>query len=151
MIKKVITLVALGCMLSGCSTMQDASLSEKSYSYWITVTPAEEGHYDVGWRLLENEGEEGEDILSSPVITIAAGQEGLVQITGDQDFVKFRALVREGDSTIDVDTSVRVMSEGKVVLNHSETETMSKKDGGTVRFGFIKSSGTIPLTDIEGK
>jgi len=161
--KYAIALITICCMLFGCSSMQRSTMNKKDYYVDISValyeedmstplttddseTPSTANQYSVKCTFVERKGEENRAMLS-PRLTVLAGKKFFAlsgyPITegGSQSRYKVSGLVTEAGEKINVSIDVYAEIEGHVVIDQSQTNVLSRADGGSIRIGPFGPGG----------
>lgn len=126
-----IVALALGVLIcAGCATTQ------RSYKTDMRITPGGIPHeYIVEYKITKIfknlsgvSKEEGENILSSPKLTVTAGREGQVKVcdSAEQNGVICTALVKENAEGIEAVGSIIVKEKGQEILSSSQNIIIKK-------------------------
>lgn len=120
--KKRLAMIA-GLVLSAFLTAQAGYRTE------TTILPGPEAHqFVVKFKIIDVDKEGKTDVLSTPQITVKAGQEGKVTVGDEKEEngVFCTVLVKEIENGVEALTTVIVKEKGKEVLSTSQTVTMKK-------------------------
>jgi len=115
--KRTIALIVAGILIcAGCAA------TPKSYRTSSTVVPATQEHeYAVKFEVVTI-GKEGEEsMLTSPTLTLKAGQKAETSIASEGDGVFCTALVTERDNETTALTEVKISINGREVFSNAQT------------------------------
>ena len=117
-----LAVVLAAAMVAGCATTQ------KSYQTRITVAPAGQQRYTVGMTIQATAENGEQDVLSTPKITVPAGEEGRIKVGDEKEEngVFCTVLVEEKANGLETRTTVIVKEDGKTMLNTSQTTLVEK-------------------------
>jgi type II secretory pathway component GspD/PulD (secretin) len=117
-----LAIVLAAIMVAGCATTQ------KSYQTTTTVSPAGPQQYTVGMTI-QATGEDGkQDVLSTPKITVPAGEEGRITVGDEKEEngVFCTVLVEEKANGLETLTTVIVKEDGRTMLNTSQKTLVNR-------------------------
>jgi hypothetical protein len=120
--KKVMMAVAV-LILGACMT------AEAGYRTETTVAPGTEAHqYVVHFKITDVAKDGKTDVLSTPKVTVKAGQEGKITVADEkeQNGVFCTAHVKESEGGIEAVTTVVVKEKGIEKLNTTQSVTLKK-------------------------
>ena len=112
-----------GLILGACLT------AEAGYKTETTVTPGTKANEYVVQITISTVAKDGTaEVLSTPKITVKAGQEGKLTVADEkeQDGVFCTALVKEVNGSLQADTTVVVKEKGAEKLNTTQSVTLKK-------------------------
>jgi hypothetical protein len=120
----ILTIAIATIMVTGCAPRPAA----KSYETTVTVKPVSNQRYAVDVSIVAT-GEDGkQDILSTPGITLAPGEEGQVNVPSDKEGngLFCTMLIIEKQGKVEALTTVVINEDGIEVLNNSQKTVIKR-------------------------
>ncbi len=114
--------VLAAIMVAGCATTQT------SYRTTTTVSPAGPKQYTVCMTIQATAEDGQQDMLSTPKITVPAGEEGQIKVGDEKEEngVFCTVLVEEKANGLETLTTVIVKEDGRTMLNTSQKTLVNR-------------------------
>ena len=117
-----LAVVLAAVMVAGCATTQ------KAYQTTTTVSPAGKQRYTVGITIQATAENGEQDVLSTPTITVPAGEEGKITVGDEKEEngVFCTVLVEEKENRLEALTTILVKEDGRTMLNTSQKTLVNR-------------------------